>query len=272
MASSSASLALAAQETLRKPATAAVAPKGKFHALSDRFQGFEEELHLTRDKKTVDEQKRLNELEIKMNHLNSALALEANNRAQSLAALQAWLTDRIAEWAVAVERPMLEKLDALSSKVETVAARVEAAHQKFDAERLKFPPMIDERCAELLTEIRDLKIVVQQHKLTHDESDKRIVTALQDQGNKLSDQISADKHMLERKLDVLRQDVAAETEARIKTDGAIKGTIQEEFVAIKASIAQETQAREEADEELTQALNHYTAALQDAIKIVSGSQ
>jgi len=89
VASSSASLALAAQETLRKPATAAVAPKGKFHALSDRFQGFEEELHLTRDKKTVDEQKRLNELEIKMNHLNSALALEANNRAQSLAALQA---------------------------------------------------------------------------------------------------------------------------------------------------------------------------------------
>jgi hypothetical protein len=62
--------------------------KNKLETLSTRFDGFEDELNLSRNKKKADEDKRILILQTQLNNLQSSLALESKNRAMSVKALQ----------------------------------------------------------------------------------------------------------------------------------------------------------------------------------------
>ena len=62
--------------------------KHKLEGLADRFDGFEDELNLSRNKKKADEDKRILILQTQLNNLQSSLALESKNRSMSVKALQ----------------------------------------------------------------------------------------------------------------------------------------------------------------------------------------
>jgi len=49
-----------------------------------------------------------------------------------------------------------------------------------------------------------------------------------------------------------------------------KTRLEEEFPPLKAAIAKEIVSRERADDEIANAVNHYTAQLQNSIKVVGG--
>jgi hypothetical protein len=68
--------------------TSGVKIKNKLETLSTRFDGFEDELNLSRNKKKADEDKRILILQTQLNNLQSSLALESKNRAMSVKALQ----------------------------------------------------------------------------------------------------------------------------------------------------------------------------------------
>lgn len=55
------------------------------------------------------------------------------------------------------------------------------------------------------------------------------------------------------------------------SDDAIRAVLPDLVAPFPGLIAKEQKEREKADDELERALNHYTAALQDSIKIVSGT-
>lgn len=62
--------------------------KQKLEGLAGRFDGFEDELNLSRHKKKADEDKRILILQTQLTNLQSSLALESKNRSMSVKALQ----------------------------------------------------------------------------------------------------------------------------------------------------------------------------------------
>lgn len=62
--------------------------KAKLETLATRFDGFEDELSLARNKKKSDDEKRILVLQTQLNNLQSSLALESKNRSMSVKALQ----------------------------------------------------------------------------------------------------------------------------------------------------------------------------------------
>ncbi len=56
--------------------------------LAGRFDGFEEELHLSRQKKKQDDDRKIIALQTQINNLRDSLTLESKNRAMSIRALQ----------------------------------------------------------------------------------------------------------------------------------------------------------------------------------------
>lgn len=72
----------------RKENTSPVRMKAKLETLATRFDGFEDELSLARNKKKSDEEKRILILQTQLNNLQSSLALESKNRSMSVKALQ----------------------------------------------------------------------------------------------------------------------------------------------------------------------------------------
>lgn len=237
--------------------------------LANRFDGFEEELHLSRHKKKQDDDRKIIALQTQINNLRDSLTLESKNRGLSIKALQSWLEDRITQWAKEVELPLTQRIDNLTGDLDKVTIRVTNVENEHKRDRETFPRLIEQRSIELLTEIRDFKKTYEQEIKSREEKDKRIFTKIQDLGLRLRQQLVAEKTLNDQKMQEVRQELAAEVDIRAKGYEMLHKTVSEEVDELKAMLRKESQARVAADEELVQAVNHYAAALQDGVKIVS---
>jgi hypothetical protein len=61
------------------------------------------------------------------------------------------------------------------------------------------------------------------------------------------------------------------TSNRIKADTKFQEFAQEEIANIQNSLIQESQTREREDDEIIEALNRYTAKLQDSLQLINSS-
>ena len=96
-----------------------------------------------------------------------------------------------------------------------------------------------------------------------------MVKRLGDLESKADDKIEANRINLDNRLIQIRSEM--EDIYRMSSSGEDKFEqfALEEVASLKNSLIIETQSRESADDDLVNALNHYTKALQDALRIIN---
>lgn len=180
-----------------------------------------------------------------------------------------WLTDRIAQWTEQIEAPMTARLAALSEQITYLVGRIDGLEAKAKEDRDIFPKLVDGRCAELLREIGDLKSRFSENVAAREEKEKRLLLKLQSESNKSAVQFAHDRQIADEKIKIVRAEIDAEVALRSKAHDSVKTVLRDEVALLHAEIKKEVAERTAADEDLVQAINHYAAALQDGIKIVS---
>ena len=85
--------------------------KSKFSVLATRFEGFERDVLLQKNKKLDDAEKKHIEIKEDMEKIRVALKEEEKRRIETMKALKSWFEDRFGEWRVQVETPIHAKLD-----------------------------------------------------------------------------------------------------------------------------------------------------------------
>jgi hypothetical protein len=206
-----------------------------------------------------------------LNNLQTSLTLESQNRTASIQALQTWLAEEVHKKIEERAIPIDNRLNETNERINALTARVTKLEEEHKDDREKFPAMIDQRCSELLQEIRQFRATFEQEQLAREEKDKRILVQIRDQGNRLRGQFKANKDMSEAKMSEIRQELQSEILTRAKGSELLQKTMSEEVARIELGLEQEMKEREEADNTLVQAVSHYTAALQDGLKIVSAT-
>lgn len=164
---------------------------------------------------------------------------------------------------------MTSRLAALDQQVSYLVGRIDGLEAKQKEDREVFPKLVDGRCAELLREIADLKARFAENSSSAEEKQKRVLLKVQSESNKAAVQFAQDKIISDQKIAQLRAAIDEEVAIRTRADDLIRGTLADEVAAIKADIVAEKGERAAADEDLVQAINHYSAALQDGIRVVS---
>lgn len=240
----------------------------KLKGLANRFDGFEDALVLAKDRRKDENEQRFSEVHKLIVDLKTSLALEAKNRAISVTAVQSWLSDRIEQWTEEVQTPLLRKLDALNSRVDVVNKRLDTLEEEHQVDRETFPKLIDARAQELLLQIKDMQVKHEHNVKQREEKEHRILVKIQQQSDRFSEQFSAEKLLKEDQFRVLWTDLEAEVDVRKKGFEATKEKLQEETSDIRVLLDRERQEREQQHEEVLQAVKHYSAALQDGIKVV----
>jgi len=240
----------------------------KTRVLAKRFDGFEDELVLARNKRKDDIEKKFRDLQSQITDTKTSLALEAKNRAISVNAVQQWLTDRIEQWTVEVQTPIFEQIQAVNDRLDVCMDRLSTLEAEHKADRENFPLMIEERCNELLVEIRDVRTILEQNIKQREEAEHRIRVKIQQNADLVEEQFQVEKRFTEDRRRQIKTDLESEVEVRIKGMDFIKRKYEEEIARIDARIGREEQERSKEHEECMQALNHYAAALQDGVKIV----
>jgi len=110
-----------------------------------------------------------------------------------------------------------------------------------------------------------------QEKACRSDKENSIVKGLAEMDVKIDTRIKAEKVSVEQKFSSLRDAISDYKRIRDKGDEKFQAFVLEEIASLKNNLVIETQSREQCDEDIIQALNHYTKALQDALRIVNSS-
>eukprot|EP00455_Lapot_gusevi_P041270 TRINITY_DN4768_c0_g1_i1.p1 TRINITY_DN4768_c0_g1~~TRINITY_DN4768_c0_g1_i1.p1 ORF type:complete len:283 (+),score=68.07 TRINITY_DN4768_c0_g1_i1:52-849(+) len=240
--------------------------KQKFSVLASRFEGFEKEIADQRNKKRDDEEKKIIQLKEDLEGLRGDLKEEEKRRIETTKALKNWFEDRFSEWRTEVETPIHAKLDECLSKIAALTNRMEVLEQKVEQDRRNMPLLIERHVSELAGQLEEFKARYKAREMERDRKEDEMKKYMANQESKMHVLFEAERKEREQKLSVLRNEIDAERNMRSSSVDLLKATTTDELDDLRHHLDQEVRTRETVSEEIVQSINHYAAALQDAIK------
>ena len=103
----------------------------------------------------------------------------------------------------------------------------------------------------------------EQEKVQRAERDAQMQKRLAEHEYRTENRFEQERNARDQKYQSLREELQDAKRLRAKGDEKFQTFILEEVASLKNGLVLESEAREQADDDIVQALNHYTKALQD---------
>lgn len=241
----------------------------KLGMLQQRFTGFEREMEMeTRSRKTTDESK-LGTIKDDMSKLERTLNSEIKRRVEANKALQGMFESQIATVQDKLEAVFVERLDRLQSRVDSLNDRMGVVEKDFSQSREKYIRDIEDKNQMVAKDVASLQGTFRQEKVDRKEREQATALKLRDHAARTSAKFEEEEKIREAKYQALREELEESKRLRERGDDKFQAFILEEVAALKNGLVVETQTREQADDNIVNALNHYTHVLQDALRVVN---
>jgi hypothetical protein len=243
--------------------------QAKLGALQERFHGFEKQMEMETKHRKDNEESKLSSIRDAMMKLEKTLNSEIKRRVEANKALQGMFESQIATVQDKLEAIFVERLDQLQASVDSLNDRMGIVERDFSMEREKYIRDIEDKNAMVAKDVNNLQNAFENEKVDRKEREFLIAKKLGDHETRTQGKFEQEQNAREQKYQSLREELEESKRMREKGDEKFQTFILEEVAALKNGLVMESQAREQADDDIVQALNHYTKALQDALRIVN---
>jgi len=239
----------------------------KLSSLKDRFSGFERQMEIESKARKEAEEGHVNSLNDNIARLEKTLNVEIKRRVEANKALQGMFEAQMATVQDKLEAGLLDRLDQLHSAVSSLSGRVDSVERDFSQGREQYIRDIEEKSGMVGKEAAALQACFQNERSDRKEREALIGSKLRDLDARTSERLALEQEAIEQKFQHLRE----EMDVAVGDDGdrRFQDYILEEMAALKNGLVVETQMRERADDDMVNALNHYTNAIQDALRVVN---
>lgn len=166
-----------------------------------------------------------------------------------------------------LEASLLERIDGLTNSVGSLNDRIDAVERDFSQAREQYIRDIEDRSAMVAKDASSLYVSFQAEKNDRKEREEMIIAKLRDMEGRTAERLQNEQKLCEQQFSALREQLSAVVQDN--GDNKFHNYILEEMAALKNGVVMETQVREHSDDEIVNALNHYTKSIQDALRIVS---
>jgi len=247
----------------------ATATQAKIGALREKFHGFQNQWETeAKSRQTVDGTK-IEGVKDSMVKLESTLNSEIKRRVEANKALQAMFESQIATVQDRLEAIFMDRLDKLGLSVDTLGDRMTTVERDFTLTREQYIQDIEDKNAMVAKDINAMQNAFENEKINRRERELVISKKLGDHESRTAGALEAHSADREQRYQALRGELEEIKRAREKGDDKFQTFILEEVAALKNGLVAESHAREQADDDIVQALNHYTKCLQDALRIIN---
>lgn len=254
------------------PSANSSTPKGdgartRLASVSGRFSGFERQMDMERKARQEAEEAHHNNLRDNIARLEKTLNSEIKRRVEANKALQGMFEAQMATVQDKLEAGLMERLDQLQTAVGSLNDRVDSVEKDFSQAREQYIRDIEDKSTMVAKDAQQLQQAFQAERADRKERETLIVARLRDLDNRTQERLAGEQKALEQRY----QDLREELDVAVKDDGdkRFQDYILEEMAALKNGLVVETQTREQADDDIVNALNHYTKAIQDALRVVN---
>jgi len=239
----------------------------KLANLTERFSGFERQMEMESKARKEMEEGYANSLKDNIARLEKTLNAEIKRRVEANKALQGMFEAQMATVQDKLEAGLLDRLDQLHGAVASLNERVDSVEKDFSQAREQYIRDIEDKSEMVAKDAAALQTSFQNERADRKERETLIVAKLRDLDARTAERLAAEQEAMEQKYKELREDL----DVAVQDDGdkRFQDYILEEMAALKNGLVVETQMREHADDDIVNALNHYTKAIQDALRVVN---
>ncbi|ANQ05839.1 Uncharacterized protein PCOAH_00001950 [Plasmodium coatneyi] len=245
--------------------------KIKIKRLCEKIEGFEKEIkNEILQKKNVEKEKifvireAINKLEKNLNN-EIKKRIEHNRTIQSIFSSEILKVQEKIEHVVKDKVGEIEKaIKALDNKVDTIASNIES-------EKMKCIQNLEKRNNSIARDFSNLQAAFQQDKASNKEKESSICKKLEELERKSESRIATEKNIRDSKYQEIISYIEEIKRERKGKNENFQTFVMEEIATIKNGLILESQAREAADDDIVQAVNHYTKALQDSLRLINSN-
>jgi len=256
------------------PATGEAA-HSKLKAIDERFDGFGMQLDKDSKARKDAEEGQASVLKENVARLEKTLNAEVKRRMEANKALQGMFEAQMATMQDKLEAGLLGRLDQLQEALGSINDRIDTVEKDFGLTREQYVRDIEDRSSLVAKDAQSLQSAFLNERAERKERETLIIAKLRDLDTRTAERLINEEHELDERYKELHDDLKVAVQ-RDEGDGEEDGGdktfqeyILEEMAGLKNGLVVEKQQRETADDEIVNALNHYTKAIQDALRVVN---
>lgn len=147
--------------------------------------------------------------------------------------------------------------------------RLAVVERDFTSERDRYTKEIEDRNSYVAKDLSNLQQNFEAERLSRAEREAQLAKRLSDFEFRADSRFDQQRSGVEQKYHTLREELEESKRLREKGDEKFQTFVLEEIASLKNGLVLESQSRESADDDIVFALNHYTKALQDGLRIIN---
>merc|ERR1740130_2219587 len=188
---------------------------------------------------------------------------------ESNKSLQSLFEHQISTIQERLESVFIDRLEHLQKSVDDLGDRMGSVEKDFTLTREQYIQDIEDKNAVVAKDVNGMQNAFENEKIDRKDRELAISRKLGEHETRTQAAFEAQTGNREHKYSSLRTELDQIKRSREKGDDKFQTFILEEVAAVKNGLALEGQDREQADDDIVQALNHYTKCLQDALRIIN---
>ena len=201
--------------------------------------------------------------------LEKTLNAEIKRRVEANKALQEMFETQILSVQERLEQGFEDRLDKVEDAVSLVNDRLSLIERDFAVERDRYVRDIEDKNALVAKDVNSLQSAFENERIVRAEKEALIVKRLGDLEAETEEKLEHSRSIVDHQLVQIRAEMEEIYRTSCSGGDRFEQFALEEVAALKNGLIIETQSRESADDDLVNALNHYTKALQDALRIIN---
>jgi len=260
---------VATSNNTRKTTGSTRSVQGRLNAMADDFNNFYGDLDEETTLRKKAEEDRVVRMEREISKIEKVLATETKRRIEASKALQTMFETKI----TALQRDFKEELrtvfEPLQAQIDALVSRVESIEKTMQDEKRDREKEIQKANKEILDKFRVHQKQFEIEKVARLQRESQVLKRVGDEVFRLQQKITAERSSREASIIVMKDDFMTAHKAREKADEVFKSEMLRKMAIVEKDLEVETRNRVASEEQLVQALNDYTEALQDGLRIVN---
>lgn len=242
--------------------------RGKLIDVGTRFVGFDKVIEGDTVKRKQQETKKFSAAQEGLMKLEKAMNCEIKRRVDANKQVQG-LTEQLAnDMLERLQSNILMRIEKLASSIESLTLRCTALEKGISQFRGELPSKLQVDTAALVKEISELRRQMELDRKARIERDTVLLRRLAEMESSETVQFESGSLALQNGADQLKNEIDGLARSEEVNDSRIekfRAFILEEIAGMKNTLAVSAQAREQTDDEIVQAMNQYTNALQKGL-------
>ncbi|KAL3906471.1 MAG: hypothetical protein SGPRY_010536 [Prymnesium sp.] len=253
----------------RKTTASARSVSGRLNTMADNFNMFYEDLDEETTLRKKAEEDRLARMEREIAKLEKVIAAETKRRIEASKALQKMFEDKLTVLQQEFKEELRQVFEPLQMQIDTLMMRVEDIEKTMADEKRDREKEIQRANTEILEKFAAHQMQFEVEKVTRLQREAQVLKRVGDEVFRLQQKVTAERASRESAIVLMKDDFMSAHKTREKADEKFKSEMLRKMAVVEKDLEVETKNRETSEEQLVTALNNYTQALQDGLKIVN---